>query len=66
MNEFKRFVEWAGGVEKAAELLQCKTQLVQKVMSGKRGVSKENARRILEVGGRRFSLSKLLFGDIAA
>ena len=63
MDEFKRFVEWAGSPAAAAKKLECSSELIYKILTGERGVSKATARKIVEVSGKRFSTIKLLFGD---
>ena len=65
MNEFIRFVEWAGGAKEAAALLSCSTVLVYKLMKGERAVTHRTARKIIEVGGKRFSLTRLIMAEAA-
>lgn len=65
MDEFKRFVEWAGGPTKAAALLDVTPGAVHHVLDGRRGVSKKMAIKVMEAGGRRFSMTKLLMGRAA-
>jgi len=60
MNEFKRFVEWAGGAKEAAALLGCSSVLVYKILKGERTITHRTARKIIEAGGKRFSLTRLI------
>ena len=62
MNEFKRFVEWAGGAKEASALLGCSPVLVYKILNGERAITHRTARKIIEAGGKRFSLTRLIIG----
>lgn len=66
MDEFNRFVEWAGGQAKAADLLGVTVGAISHIQTGRNGVSKRIASKIVEVAGKRFSVSKLLLGTAAA
>lgn len=66
MEEFNRFVDWAGGQAKAAALLGVTVGAISHIQTGRNGVSKKMARKIVEVAGRRFSPAKLLLGQVAA
>ena len=65
MEEFKRFVDWAGGYGEAAKKLGCSEILVRSICNGNRAVSKKTALKVAEVGGKRFSLLKLLSMEAA-
>ena len=66
MEEFKRFVDWAGGIPEAAKKLGISYQLAHKIYNGERPVTKRTAERVMQVSGRRFSVMRLLFGSEAA
>jgi DNA-binding transcriptional regulator YdaS (Cro superfamily) len=65
MNEVTRFIEWAGGPSEAASRLGCSLALIYAMRKGKRAVSSKNAKKIVAMGGRRFSLGRLLASEDA-
>lgn len=66
MNEFKRFVTWAGGAKAAAALLGRTVASVYHLQNGTRQISREVAIKVVEVSGKRFSVAKMILGTKAA
>lgn len=61
-TEFKKFVESQGSVQVVADLLECTDSMVGHLRHGRRGISKQVARKIVDKFPE-YSLYRLLYGD---
>ena len=61
--EFEKFIQLAGGVEQARDILQCKPVTIRSIRNGHREVSKSLAKQIIDAFPGELSLSKLLYPE---
>jgi len=65
MNEpFREFVDWAGGIKKASELLEAKPARVGHVYRGIRAVSRDMAERVEKASGGRWKRCVVMWPEL--
>ena len=64
--EFERFIVMAGGAAEAARRHNIPESLISLIRHGKRDVSKNLAKQIIDAYPNEFSLTRLLFPEQAA
>ena len=63
MSLFDKYVDWAGGPEKAAESVGYTSQYIYLVRCGSKPMTKKLAEKIHEHSNGKFNKIKLLWGE---